>query len=81
MGDRTVLSIEGSTLRRTPTGYELYVSTEKDGIGYPDSYEEFLKPGTGVWTIERLAAETLAGLKESSLETVAECSSCSSSTA
>lgn len=74
LGDRTVLSIEGSALRRTPNGYELYVSTEKDGIGYPEGYEGFLKPGTGVWTIERLAAETLAGLKESSLETVAECS-------
>jgi hypothetical protein len=72
--DRTVLSIEGSALRRTAFGYELYVSTEKDGVGYPEGYEEFLKPGTGVWTIECLAAETLEGLKQSSLETVAECS-------
>ena len=72
--DRTVLSIEGSALRRTANGFELYVSTEKDGVGYPQGYEGFLKPGTGVWTIERLAAETLEGLKQSPLETVAECS-------
>ncbi|NQV28344.1 MAG: exo-alpha-sialidase, partial [Rhodopirellula sp.] len=74
IGDRTVLSIEGSALRRTGNGYELYVSTEKDGIGYPEGFEGYLKPGTGVWTIERLAAETLAALKDSPLETVAECS-------
>ena len=74
IGDRTVLSIEGSALRRTANGYELYVSTEKDGVGYPEGFASYLKPGTGVWTIERLAAETLEGLKLSSLKTVAECS-------
>lgn len=74
VGDRTVLSIEGSALRRTESGYELYVSTEKDGIGYPDGYDGYLKPGTGVWTIERLAATSLEGLKQATLETVAECS-------
>lgn len=74
IADRTVLSIEGSALRRTENGYELYVSTEKDGVGYPKGYEGFLKPGTGVWTIERLAAASLAGLRQASLETVAECS-------
>ncbi|MFT4556094.1 MAG: exo-alpha-sialidase [Planctomycetales bacterium] len=73
-GDRTVLSIEGSALRRTENGYELYVSTEKDGIGYPDGYDGYLKPGTGVWTIERLAAASLEGLKQAPLQTVAECS-------
>lgn len=74
VGDRTVLSIEGSALRRTENGYELYVSTEKSGIGYPEGYEGFLKPGTGVWTVERLAASSLEGLKHAPLETVAECS-------
>lgn len=74
VGDRTVLSIEGSALRRTECGYELYVSTEKDGIGYPDGFDGYLKPGTGVWTIERLAAASLAELKQAKLETVAECS-------
>ncbi|MFT5325535.1 MAG: hypothetical protein ACI8P0_003405 [Planctomycetaceae bacterium] len=74
IGDRTVLSIEGSALRRTENGYELYVSTEKDGIGYPDGYDGYLKPGTGVWTIERLAAASLEGLKQAPLQTVAECS-------
>lgn len=73
IGDHRVLSIEGSALRRTESGYELYVSTEKDGIGYPNGFESFLKPGTGVWTIERLASTTLEGLKDSPLETVAAC--------
>lgn len=74
VGDRQVLSIEGSALRHTANGFELYVSTEKDGIGYPHGYGDYLKPGTGVWTIERLAAATLEGLKESEIVTVAECS-------
>ncbi|MGZ0171074.1 MAG: exo-alpha-sialidase [Planctomycetales bacterium] len=74
IGDRTVLSIEGSALRRTANGCELYVSTEKDGVGYPEGYHGYLKPGTGVWTVERLAAATLEGLKQSALATVAECS-------
>ncbi len=73
VGNRTVLSIEGSALRRTEGGWELFVSTEKDGIGYPAGFEEFLKPGTGVWTIERLAADSLDGLKHAIPETVVEC--------
>jgi hypothetical protein len=73
IGQRTVLSIEGSALRRTASGYELYVSTEKDGVGYPAGFDSYLKPGTGVWTIERLAASTLQGLKDAPLETVVEC--------
>lgn len=73
VGQRTVLSIEGCALRRTASGYELYVSTEKDGVGYPTGFDSYLKPGTGVWTIERLAATTLQGLKDSPLETVVEC--------
>ncbi|MDA0282657.1 MAG: exo-alpha-sialidase [Planctomycetota bacterium] len=72
-GSRKVLSIEGSALRRLANGYELYVSTEKDGVGYPAGFGEYLKPGTGVWTIERLAAETIEGLKDSPIETVVEC--------
>lgn len=68
--DRNVLSIEGSALRWIEGGVELIVSTEKDGIGYPDDFEEYLKPGTGVWTIERLAAESLADLKNATPETI-----------
>src|SRR5688572_11284052 len=41
---RRVLSIEGSALHCGPHGVELYVSSEKDGIGYPLGFESFLKP-------------------------------------
>jgi len=58
---RAVLSIEGSALRRTNDGVELFVSTEKEGVGYPSGFEEYLKPGTGVWSIDRLTAPTIAG--------------------
>lgn len=71
--DWRVLSIEGAALRRTERGFEIYVSTEKDGVGYPEGFEDFLKPGTGVWTIERLSAPTLAGLRDAIPETVAQC--------
>jgi hypothetical protein len=57
-----VLSIEGSALRITGEGVELFVSTEKDGVGYPPGFEQHLKPGTGVWSIERLAGPAMEGL-------------------
>ena len=72
VGDRRVLSIEGSVLRMTPAGVELFVSSEKDNIGYPPGFEDHLKPGAGVWTIERLAAGTINGLKDAPRETVLE---------
>jgi hypothetical protein len=72
MPDRKVLSIEGSALRWIEGGVELIVSTEKDGIGYPEGLEDHLKPGTGVWTIERLAAESFAELKNAGPETIVE---------
>lgn len=57
------LSIEGSALRWSSDGVEFFVSTEKDHVGYPPGFEEFLKPGTGVWSIDRLAAPTLEDLR------------------
>lgn len=49
-----VLSIEGSSLRRRADGgWELFVSSEKRRA-YPDAYAAFQKPGTGVWTIDRM---------------------------
>lgn len=59
-----VLSIEGSCLRFTDSGVELFVSTEKLGRGYPCGLEDYLKPGAGVWTIDVLRAPTLNGLKD-----------------
>lgn len=72
VGDRSVLSIEGSALYLTEQGVELFVSTEKAGIEYPAEFRLFLKPGTGVWTIERLRATSIEALKDAPLETVLE---------
>ncbi|MCA9123393.1 MAG: exo-alpha-sialidase [Planctomycetaceae bacterium] len=68
--DRAVLSIEGSALYLSERGVELFVSTEKAGIEYPEEFRSFLKPGTGVWTIERLEASSIEGLKNATIETV-----------
>lgn len=58
-----VLSIEGSCIRFTDDGgVELIVSTEKTGVSYPVGLEEFLKPGAGVWTIDRLRAANVNDL-------------------
>jgi hypothetical protein len=72
VGDRKVLSIEGSALRMRDDGVELYVSTEKSGIGYPTGLESFLKPGTGVWTIDRIVAKSIEELPNGKIETVLE---------
>ncbi|MCB0110321.1 MAG: hypothetical protein KDE53_30585 [Caldilineaceae bacterium] len=73
VGERTVLSIEGSALHFTESGVELFVSTEKSNIGYPAGLEAFLKPNTGVWTIELLQAATIAGLAEATPKTILSC--------
>lgn len=72
VGNRRVLSIEGSALRITEQGVELFVSTEKEGIEYPAEFDSFLKPGTGVWTIERLHGSSVKALKDASIETMLE---------
>lgn len=59
-----VLSIEGSCLRLTPAGAELFVSTEKNGVPYPDRVRDFLKPGAGVWTIDVIRADSIEGLRD-----------------
>lgn len=58
-----VLSIEGSCLRQTPEGIELYVSTEKIGVPYPERVADFLKPGAGVWTIDVIRAPSFNELR------------------
>lgn len=74
VGERTVLSIEGSALHFYEGGIELFVSTEKNHIGYPAGLEEYLKPNTGVWTIEHLQATSLADLKSAERTTILSCS-------
>ena len=63
-----MLSIEGSALRWHNHGVKLFVSSEKTGIGYPEGLEQFLKPGAGVWTIERLHATSMPELQNSAIE-------------
>lgn len=65
-----VLSIEGSALRFTPAGVALFVSTEKDSVGYPPQFAEFLKPGTGVWSIDCLRADSIATLESATVTPV-----------
>ncbi len=72
VGSREVLSIEGSALRLTDDGVELFVSTEKTGIRYAAGLESFLKPGTGVWTVDRKRAGSIDELADAPTETVLE---------
>jgi hypothetical protein len=61
---RRVLSIEGSALRLTGDGATLFVSSEKAGVEYPGELRGFRKPGTGVWTIDCMEADSIQGLRE-----------------
>ncbi len=72
-GDREVLSIEGSCLHPVHGGMELYVSSEKSGIPYAAGFEEFQKPGTGVWSIDRLAARSMEELGRARPHPLLEC--------
>ncbi len=65
-----VLSIEGAALHLSDRGVELFISTEKAGLPYPDEIASYLKPGAGVWTIEHAAAGDVAGLESAELKTV-----------
>jgi len=66
--ERPIVSIEGVALRYGADGFELFVSTEKDTIGYPAEVHDFLKPGAGVWSIDRLHGSTIDDLKQSPIE-------------
>lgn len=61
---RRVVSIEGSALEILERGVRLYVSSEKEGLPYPQGYESWQKPGTGVWSIDVLEAPTLEALAD-----------------
>jgi hypothetical protein len=64
-----VVSIEGTALHVTPDGVELFISTEQ-AIDYPAEFAEFQKPGTGVWRIDVMSADSIANLAPSSLAPV-----------
>ncbi len=68
--DREVVSIEGAKLLFSDSGVELFVSTEKTGIPYPAHLAAFLKPGTGVWTIDHAAAPSVERLRGAKLQTI-----------
>ena len=72
VGDRQVLSIEGSAIHLTANGVELFVSSEKTGVDYPESLRNHLKPGTGVWTIDRLQADSIDRLQDATPLTLLE---------
>jgi len=59
-----VLSIEGSALNFLEEGVELFISSEKANLFYPQPFEDYQKPGTGVWTIDRIAAPGVRELKD-----------------
>lgn len=65
-----MLSIEGSSLHRLADGgWELFVSTEKQR-SYPTGFEAYQKPGTGVWSIDRLTGPTPDRLDAATIEPV-----------
>ena len=64
-----VLSIEGAALRFGLDGVELFISSEKERP-YPEPVTDFRKPGTGIWTIDRMAAPSLEALRTAEPETI-----------
>lgn len=62
-----VLSIEGTGLHRRKDGtWELFVSLEKERA-YPSDVAHYQKPGTGVWSLERMTGDTLSAFDAQTL--------------
>ncbi|MEQ8675461.1 MAG: hypothetical protein RLP44_21635 [Aggregatilineales bacterium] len=69
---REVISIEGSALHIMDDGsIELFISTEK-ARAYPEGLEDFQKPGTGIWSIDRITGSTVDTLSVATIEPVLE---------
>lgn len=64
-----VVSIEGVALHLIDGGIELFISTEKDAL-YPERISDFQKPGAGVWSIDRIVADTVENLNPSNIEEI-----------
>jgi hypothetical protein len=64
-----VVSIEGVALHLTDDGIELFISTEKDAK-YPERIIDFQKPGAGVWSIDRIEADSVANLTPNDIEEI-----------
>jgi hypothetical protein len=71
-GGREVLSIERCWLLSTSGGVELFISTEKAGLSYPKGYEDFQKPGTGVWSIDHIGAPSIEKIDPSAIRPLLE---------
>lgn len=69
---RDIISIEGTALHRLPDGsIELFISTEKERA-YPEGLESYQKPGTGVWSIDRITGANVESLSVSTFTSVLE---------
>ena len=62
-GNREIISIEGSCLHFVEDGVELYVSSEKKGIAFPQGMKQFQKSRTGIWTIDFMKAGSVKKLQ------------------
>ena len=71
-GGIEVLSIERCWLLPASSGVELFISTEKAGLPYPKGYEEYRKPGTGVWSIDRICASSIEKIDPSAIRPLLE---------
>jgi len=64
-----IVSIEGVALHLTEDGIELFISTEKDAK-YPERLADFQKPGAGVWSIDRIHADSVENLSPDTIEEI-----------
>lgn len=71
--DRPVLSIEGSALHFIPGGVELFISTEKGNMPYPENLKSFHKNGTGIWSMDRLHAKNIHDLAQAPISPFLSC--------
>jgi len=64
-----IVSIEGVALHLMEDGIELFISTEKDAK-YPERIADFQKPGAGVWSIDRIHADSVENLSVDNIEEI-----------
>ncbi|MFU8793576.1 MAG: exo-alpha-sialidase [Acholeplasmataceae bacterium] len=72
VGERKVVSIEGSALYYDGSKVELFVSTEKTNLVPEGELGDYVKPGTGVWSVDVIKGTSIEALDVSSMETVIE---------
>ena len=69
---KEVVSIERCWLFQHKGTIEFYISTEKSNIPYPKGLESYQKPGTGVWTIDRITADRIEDIDPANIESILE---------